>query len=387
MDEINSLSLNPAGLYIHIPYCKRKCSYCCFHFSTNLSTRDELVKALLKEIIIRASELSNYTIHTVYFGGGTPSLFTESELYEILNTIKKHYHILAEAEISIETNPDDLTSFYTTCLLNLGFNRISIGIQSFFEEDLKWMNRAHTAKQSRDAIEIVINTGFKNFSIDLMYGLPSINHKRWEQNLNELLLYNIPHFSAYSLTLEERTTLLHLVNNNKILIPPDEETVWQMDYLLNFCEINNYEAYEISNFSKLGYRSKHNSSYWEGIPYLGFGPSAHSYIHPFRSWNISNNIAYINAIVNEKTFSTQETLSVNDLYNEYIMLQLRRLEGLDLKFIADNFPEFFPYAKTELHKHLKLKNVQLIKGRYQLTRQGKTIADAVSADLFVVNNK
>lgn len=387
MDETNKLYLNPAGLYIHIPYCKRKCSYCCFHFSTNLSTRNELVQALLKEIKIRASELTSYTIHTLYFGGGTPSLFTETELFEILDTIKSHYQLLPEAEISIETNPDDLTSVYSKNLLNLGFNRISIGIQSFFEEDLKWMNRAHTAMQSREAIENVKNTGFKNLSIDLMYGLPSTNQNNWKFNLNELLQYNIPHFSAYSLTLEERTTLHHLVNKKKILIPPDEETIRQMEYLLDFCEINNYEAYEISNFSKLGFRSKHNSSYWEGIPYLGFGPSAHSYIHPFRSWNISNNNAYINAIAHDKIFSMQEKLNDFDLYNEYIMLQLRRFEGLDLEYIASHFPQFLTIAKTELQKQIQLENVQFLNGRYQLTRQGKTIADSVSADLFVVNNK
>lgn len=386
MDAPTSQYLNPAGLYIHIPYCKRKCSYCCFHFSTNLTTRKELVQALLKEIKIRSSELKSHTIHTLYFGGGTPSLLTEIELYEILSTIKDHYRLFPEAEISIETNPDDLTISYSMSLLNLGFNRISIGIQSFFEEDLKWMNRAHTAKQSRDAIEIVKNIGFKNFSIDLMYGLPSTNHDRWKDNLDGLLQFNIPHFSAYSLTLEERTSLHHLVNEKKILIPPDEETVQQMDYLLDFCEINNYEAYEISNFSKLGFRSKHNSSYWEGIPYLGFGPSAHSYMHPFRSWNISNNNAYINALANDKSVSMQEKLSAHELYNEYIMLQLRRIEGLDLEYIASHFPEFLTTTEHELQKQLKLKNIQLLNGRYQLTRYGKTIADAISADLFVVNS-
>lgn len=212
MGETNRPYLNPAGLYIHIPFCKRKCSYCCFHFSTNLSTRNELVQALLKEIKIRASDLPNQTIHTLYFGGGTPSLFTETELYEILHTIKGNYQLLPEVEISIEANPDDITNAYSTSLLNLGFNRMSIGIQSFFEEDLKWMNRSHTANQSRDAIETVINAGFINLSIDLMYGLPSTDQNRWKDNLNELIKYNIPHFSAYSLTLEERTSLHHLVN-------------------------------------------------------------------------------------------------------------------------------------------------------------------------------
>lgn len=387
MDVTKKPYLNPAGLYIHIPYCKRKCSYCCFHFSTNLTTRNELVQALLKEIKIRASELSNHTINTLYFGGGTPSLFTESELYEILNTINENYQLLPEAEISIEANPEDITSAYSTSLLNLGFNRISIGIQSFFDEDLKWMNRSHTSEQSRDTIEIVKNAGFKNLSIDLMYGLPSTDQNSWKDNLNELINYNIPHFSAYSLTLEERTSLLHLVKEKKLVIPPDEETIRQMNYLLDFCELNQYEAYEISNFSKSGFRSKHNSSYWEGISYLGFGPSAHSYIHPHRSWNVSNNNAYIKALAHDESFSLQEKLNVNELYNEYIMLQLRRIEGLDLEYIANHFPEFLTYAESALQKQLKLKNIQFLNGRYQLTRQGKTIADSVSSDLFVVRDK
>ncbi|MEI2694508.1 MAG: radical SAM family heme chaperone HemW [Saprospiraceae bacterium] len=387
MGETNRPYLNPAGLYIHIPFCKRKCSYCCFHFSTNLSTRNELVQALLKEIKIRASDLPNQTIHTLYFGGGTPSLFTETELYEILHTIKGNYQLLPEVEISIEANPDDITNAYSTSLLNLGFNRMSIGIQSFFEEDLKWMNRSHTANQSRDAIETVINAGFINLSIDLMYGLPSTDQNRWKDNLNELIKYNIPHFSAYSLTLEERTSLHHLVNEKKITIPPDEETIRQMNYLLDFCELNNYEAYEISNFSKTGFRSKHNSSYWEGIPYLGFGPSAHSYIHPYRSWNVSNNNAYIKALVSDESFFMQEKLNANELYNEYMMLQLRRIEGLDLEYIANHFPEFLTYAESALQKQLNLKNIQFLNGRFQLTRQGKTIADSVSSDLFVVRDK
>lgn len=385
MDEKNIQNLNPAGLYIHIPYCKRKCSYCCFHFSTNLSTRKELVQALLKEIKTRSVELAKFQINTLYLGGGTPSLFEEDELDSIFSAIKSHYHLNSAAEISIETNPDDITPDYTNQLLNLGINRISIGVQSFFDEDLKWMNRAHTAKQSTMAIEIVKRAGFENISIDLMYGLPGLTQKRWQDNLLKLQKFEIPHFSAYSLTLEERTSLHHLVQNKKILIPEDDETICQMGHLLDFCEVNNYEAYEISNFCKNGFRSKHNSSYWEGIPYLGFGPSAHSYIDSKRSWNVSNNNEYIKALETDAPYSSFEKLSTTEHYNEYIMLQLRRIEGLDLNYIAIHFPDFLSTVESVLQKQIALKNIHQVNARYCLTRQGKTLADFVSSELFILN--
>jgi oxygen-independent coproporphyrinogen-3 oxidase len=383
-DFLANENMKPAGLYIHIPYCKRKCSYCNFYFSTNLSTKGGLLQALTKEIEMRAEEASPLAIQTIYLGGGTPSLMNVVELASLFNVIKSKYQIDPEAEITLEANPDDLTRDYLNQLTDLGINRLSIGVQSFFDADLSWMNRAHVAKQSHESIELTIKSNIKNFSIDLIYGLPGSNPDSWIKNLNIIRDYEVPHLSCYALTIEERTALSHRVKEKSLIIPEDSNTIEQMDALLDFCESNQYEAYEISNFAKEGFRSKHNSSYWKGIPYFGFGPAAHSYNNGIRRWNIANNALYIQTIEQNLPYYETETLSLKNQCNEYLMLQLRRIEGIDESYLLNQYEDYFPEIKSALQKQIDMGNIQIQNSNFILTRQGKHIADEVSAGLFVV---
>lgn len=383
-DLTTNETMKPAGLYIHIPYCKRKCTYCNFHFSTNLSTKHSLLNALIKEIELRAEEASPFLIQSIYLGGGTPSLLKESELIKLFQTIQSNYKFDTNPEITLEANPDDINDEYMNHLNLVGINRLSIGVQSFFDKDLSWMNRAHNAHQSFESIEMVIKAGFKNFSIDLMYGLPDINLDTWTSNLNNVLVYDIPHISCYALTIEERTALSEQVKQNKIIVPEDSYTLDQMDVLLDFCEVNNYEPYEISNFAKSGFRSKHNSAYWDGIPYFGFGPAAHSYINDIRRWNVANNSLYIQAIENKLPYFETEILSRKDKCNEYLMLQLRRIEGLSVRYLEKYFEEFSSTIKLQMDIQMERGNINFYNGKYVLSRKGRYIADEISSSLFVL---
>ncbi len=374
---------NTAGLYIHIPYCKRKCSYCNFHFSTNLTNKNSLLNALNKELINRREEAQNLLIKTIYFGGGTPSLLEPLELSVLLQTIYTHYQVAQNAEITLEANPDDIQALYLKELQTSGINRLSIGVQSFVDEQLSWMNRSHSASQSFQAIEAALHSGFTNISIDLMYGLPDGDLTNWSSNLDVISKYDIPHISCYSLTIEERTALSHRVLNKTLHLPDDSIVVEQMNMLLDFCEIHDYEAYEISNFAKSGYRSKHNSAYWDGATYFGFGPAAHSFDKTSRRWNIANNALYIQALEHDLPFFETEILSRKNQCNEYIMLQLRRIEGIDINQIRNQFSEFADEINKNIVKHLELNNLIKFKNYYFLSRQGKYIADNISADLFV----
>jgi oxygen-independent coproporphyrinogen-3 oxidase len=375
--------LQSAGIYIHIPYCKRKCSYCNFHFSTNLSTRENLLKALNQEISQRAVEGNSLNIQSIYFGGGTPSVLIIPELINLIQNLRKHYRILESAEVTMECNPDDLNDDYLKELKEIGINRISIGVQSFYDNQLQWMNRAHNASQSHQSIESVIKSGFDNFSVDLMYGLPDSDHKIWSDNLQNLLQYKTPHFSCYALTVEERTALHQMTLTKTLTLPEDGFTMDQMDALLDFCEQHQYEAYEISNFARPGFRSLHNSSYWKGIPYLGFGPSSHSYMDHMRRANISNNQLYIHALTMDLPYYELEKLSPKDQCNEFIMLQLRRMEGILFEDLELHFKQFAPQIKIQLEREIEKKNILLYKDRYIFSRQGKHLADEVSAQLFV----
>lgn len=342
-----------------------------------------MIQSLIQEIDSRSNEATGYTIQSIYFGGGTPSLLNESELKKIIKTVYSKYSIDLNAEVTLEANPDDIDADYLQLIRQVGINRLSIGIQSFFETDLQWMNRAHTARQSFESIELSIAAGFQNFSIDLIYGLPNSDLDLWSANLKFILQYQIPHISCYALTIEERTALHHQVSEKTIQLPHDSSTIDQMDRLLDFCDSNYYEAYEISNFAKQGFRSRHNSSYWEGLPYFGFGPAAHSFDKGFRRWNIANNALYIQAIQNQLPYFDSEALSKKDQCNEYIMLQLRRIEGLDLHYLENHFEEFSTSIQSELIKQINLGNITIQNGKYVLSRQGKHLADEVSSSLFV----
>lgn len=342
-----------------------------------------MLNALIKEIELRSEEASAYTIQTIYLGGGTPSLLNESELRNLFGIIHKKYKIHPHSEITLEANPDDITDEYLNQLLQVGINRLSIGIQSFYDEDLSWMNRAHTSVESYTSIEQTIKAGFDNFSIDLMYGLPGMSLDSWNKNLNRVQEFKIPHLSCYSLTVEERTALSHRIKEHTIQLPEDSYTIEQMDALLDFCQLWQYEAYEISNFAKPGYRSRHNSSYWEGLPYFGFGPAAHSYNKNTRRWNIANNAIYIQAMENKLPYFETEILTRTNQCNEYLMLQLRRIEGIDLHFIENNFVEFIPLIMSQISKQIELGNLIFENEHYVLSRKGRYIADEVSSNLFV----
>lgn len=371
-----------AGLYIHIPYCKRKCSYCNFHFSTNLNTIDLLLEALVSEITQRSNENKDYKIQSIYFGGGTPSILNSRQLELLFTALNSNYSLIQDCEISIECNPDDIDLQLLNNLKSFGVNRISLGVQSFDQEDLEWMNRSHSALQSAKAIESIKNSGFDNFSIDLMYGLPNSSVDKWKYNLNSIIQYDCPHFSAYALTIEERTTLIHKYRNKQIFPADDISSLEQMNILLDFCESNNYEDYEISNFAKQGYRSRHNSAYWNGIPYLGFGPSAHSYSEHSRRWNIANNNLYIKCIKENIAYFDFEELSVKDRYNEYIMLNLRKKEGIPIQKLEQLYPQFMEEFNQHIVRLADMGEVIIENSHIRLTRSGKAQADRISSELF-----
>ncbi|MDB5227485.1 MAG: coproporphyrinogen oxidase [Bacteroidota bacterium] len=375
-----------AGIYIHIPFCKQACTYCNFHFSTLLKNKTELLEALLKEIEIQQHFFPLKTvIKTIYFGGGTPSILSAAEINHILQKIYKHFPIDEQAEITLEANPDDLTEEYLYALKNeTSVNRLSIGIQSFFDEDLKYMNRAHNATQAKMCIQLAQRSGFKNLSADLIYGTPTMNNERWKENLDTLFDLNVPHISCYALTVEEKTQLADLIKKKKTVAPADEQTAQQFQILTEAMKEHNYLQYEISNFCREPYFAEHNTNYWKGIPYLGIGPSAHSFNGEVRSWNIRNNAQYIKKISANELPDESENLSSADKYNEYVMTNIRTIWGVDVKEISDRFGE-----KVQQH-FLKEINSFTLKGQaienngiYTLTNSGKLFCDHITAHLFI----
>jgi putative oxygen-independent coproporphyrinogen III oxidase len=372
-----------AGVYIHIPFCKQACHYCNFHFSTLLKGKNEFLAALLKEIDLRKSYLLGEKIETIYFGGGTPSLFSSEEIKSILDKLRGSFEIIQDLEITLEANPDDLTIDLLSGLKDSGINRLSIGIQSFFEEDLRWMNRAHSAEQSMECIQNAREVGFNNLSIDLIYGSPTLTDDKWKRNVDLAVALKIPHLSCYALTVEPRTALDSMIKKNKVQdIDPDIQAR-QFLQLINWLGDAEYEHYEISNFAIPGKRSRHNSSYWQGKKYLGLGPSAHSFNGHSREWNVSNNAIYAKSILDGIIPSSSEELTSTQQLNEYIMTSIRTSEGTNLEIIRERFGE---NAAAETGK----KTDQYIKRELAfqkdksiiLTTEGKLFADRIAAELF-----
>ncbi|MDI9357815.1 MAG: radical SAM family heme chaperone HemW [Phycisphaerales bacterium] len=372
-----------AGIYIHVPFCKKACNYCNFHFSTKTNKKTTMVDCLIKEIALQKVFLQNHPIETVYFGGGTPSLLTPIEIERILESIYKNYKI-NEPEISLEINPDDVNIADVKQWKLLGINRTSLGVQSFHDEDLQWMNRAHNAQQAQQAIDILLTHHTGNISVDLIYGLPTHDINKWSENIKKVIAYDIPHLSCYCLTVEKKTMLSKMIDNKLVTPLSEEMQVEQFLLLLDFLEHAQYEHYEISNFAKIGFRSRHNSNYWKQMHYLGIGPSAHSYNGLTRQWNCSNNQLYINAIQNNQIPSTVEQLTEKNKINEYIMTAIRTIEGIDLSYIRLNFFDEL-YIKIENILALWVldnKMEQVVPNRYVLNRAGKLIADRITASLF-----
>lgn len=370
-------------LYLHIPYCSKLCYYCDFHFSLNLKTRKGFVDAVCKELQMRKDFFTG-PIETLYFGGGTPSLLSKDELNQIFTTIHENFSISSDAEISFECNPDDISEEYCKTLRSFGINRLSIGIQSFFDDDLQLLNRRHSADSARSAVKIAQNTGFQNITVDLIYGLPNMTLNRWKKNLQEVEKLHIQHLSAYSLMVEEHTALHKFVRTGKFILPNEDSVLEQFNYLIDWSERTGFEQYEISNFAKNGMYSRHNSSYWTVSQYLGVGPSAHSFDGKNRFWNVANNAKYIESINNNVIPSECETLSTRDRYNELIMTGLRTKKGVDIGLIKNNFPdEYYRNFVTQKNIFLSQGLLQECQNSISLTRKGIMLSDMIMSDFFI----
>ncbi|HYF33475.1 MAG TPA: radical SAM family heme chaperone HemW [Chitinophagaceae bacterium] len=372
-----------AGIYIHIPFCRQACHYCNFHFSTSLGSKNDFIAALLKEIVLQKDYLAQEPVDTVYFGGGTPSLLSVAEIDVLLHALAASFNISREAEITLEANPDDLNTGKLQELREAGINRLSIGIQSFFEDDLRWMNRAHNARQSIACIYDALSAGFTNLTIDLIYGTPGLTDDKWKENVQKAIDFNIPHLSCYALTVEPKTALDHFITTKQYLPVDADQQARQFLLLMDWTAAAGYEHYEISNFAKPGMRSKHNTAYWLGKKYLGLGPSAHSFNGISRQWNIANNALYVQSLQQQQLPFEKEELTVTHQLNEYIMTSLRTIEGLSIGYVTEKFGE--TVAQTIFRssgKFIQAGNMQWDGERLRLTRQGKLLADGIAAELF-----
>lgn len=381
-----------SGIYIHIPFCKQACYYCDFHFSTSLKKKDELVKALARELILRKGELQNQTIETIYFGGGTPSLLTIDELRLLIDSIYLNYSVSDNPEITLEANPDDLSKQKLNDLTTSRINRLSIGIQSFFEDDLQSMNRAHSSQEAKQCLEEATKH-FSNITIDLIYGIPNMNIEKWNKNLQTAFSFGVNHISSYALTVEPKTALASFIKKGTYPPIDDDLALQHFDLLMAETEQQGFVHYEISNFGKKGYFSKHNTSYWQGKSYLGIGPSAHSFNGKQRSWNVSNNTIYIKSIQDNTLPSKVETLSKQDRYNEYVMTGLRTIWGVSLNKIGTDFgidykEHLIASAKKFINQELLIiedckteQGISILKP----TKKGKFLIDGIASDLFILN--
>ena len=375
-----------AGIYIHIPFCKQQCNYCDFHFSTSLKNKNGLLQALLQEIEIRKSFTKGAKIKTIYFGGGTPSLLSGDELSLIFEQINKHFELDPDAEITLEANPDDLNIQKIKELKNTPINRFSIGIQSFFDIDLQFMNRAHNSQEAERSIKGIQDAGWDNITIDLIYGTPTLNNQMWQHNLQKFSDWNIPHLSAYGLTVEEKTPLYHAIKKGKTENVDQEKAKQQFEILMQFAKKERLEHYEISNFAKKGFMAKHNSSYWKGDSYLGLGPSAHSFDYNKRQWNIANNSLYIKAINEGAPSIQEEILSEKEQFNEYIMVSLRTIWGCNRDVIELRFSSFLVnYFNLSIKKWVKSGEIEQNGTIFKLNQKGKILADRITSDLFYVD--
>jgi oxygen-independent coproporphyrinogen-3 oxidase len=372
-----------AGIYIHIPFCKKACHYCNFHFSTSLQHRDEMMECIHAEAALRQAYLGGEAVRTVYFGGGTPSLLSGEAVRSLLDTLRKHYAIAPDAEVTLEANPDDLSATNLQAFRDAGVNRLSIGVQSFFEEDLKWMNRAHNAEQSVQCLQTAREKGFDNISIDLIYGGPTLTDAHWEENIGRAVQLGIPHLSCYALTVEPGTALDHFIQHHKIPPIDPDRAAHHFGMLMRALESAGYEHYEISNFAKPGMFSRHNSSYWQGKPYLGLGPSAHSFNGQSRQWNVANNSLYMQSIRKGAVPFEKEVLTEQMALNEYIMISLRTQAGCDLRSVGERFGQdkslqlLSAGAEFIGKGWMRQENSSLM-----LTREGKFFADGIAAAMF-----
>lgn len=371
-------------LYIHIPFCKQACHYCDFHFSTNTANKRAVVEAIAREIVLRKSYLPDGDMETIYFGGGTPSMLDEPELHFLLETIHKQFRVAPNAEITLEANPDDLNAASLQMFANAGINRLSIGIQSFHEPHLRFMNRAHSAVEAEQCVKLAQDAGIHNISIDLIYAIPSENHDILLSDLSKAFTLDVPHISAYCLTIEPQTAFGSWLKKKKMRPIEEEYAAQQFEILVKSLGDNGYEQYEISNFARNSRYSNHNSSYWKQHPYLGVGPSAHSYNGATREYNVSNNAKYLEAIQKETIPATIETLTPADQTNEYLLTGLRTKWGVELqKLEVLSAGAFALQAGDELDRMTRKGWIREDSGILVLTGAGKLFADRIASDLFI----
>ncbi len=373
-----------AGIYIHIPFCKQACVYCNFHFSTSLNMKEDMLAAIHAELELQKHYLESPAIETLYLGGGTPSLLTADEINKLTDHIATHYNIGTLKEYTIETNPDDLTHAYIQSLKNTPVNRFSIGVQSFFDADLRYMNRAHNAQEADYAIKAAQDAGFSNITIDLIYGTPGLTDNNWQHNLRQVDNLGIPHFSAYALTVEEKTALHHNIKAGKSQPVNPEQAAHQFEMLMDFAAQTGFEHYEISNLAKPGHRALHNTNYWLGVPYIGIGPSAHSFNGITRQWNIANNALYIKSLLADRKINfEQEILTTEQRLNEYIMTSLRTSWGLNLDKVTKEFGSDYAHVILKgSERFIEEQKLILDNDSLILTNQGKLFADYIAAELF-----
>ncbi len=374
-----------AGIYIHIPFCKQACYYCDFHFSTSLKKKDELVSALAKELQLRKDEFKDIEVQTIYFGGGTPSLLMNDELQLLIDAVYENYKVAENLEITLEANPDDLSKTRILELSKSPINRLSIGIQSFFEHDLKLMNRAHNAEEAKECLSIATQY-FDNISIDLIYGIQGASNTQWLQNIDIALSYNVPHISSYALTVEPKTALASFIKKGIIDDVNDEQAHEQFHLLKDKLEASDFIHYELSNFGKEGYFSKNNSAYWQGKPYIGIGPSAHSFNGKQRGWNVRNNTKYIEAIQQNELPIEIETLTTTDRYNEYIMTGLRTIWGVSLDKVERDFGKTYKdYLKEQAETFINQHLLYIDNKHIRVTKKGQFLSDGIASELFKLN--
>jgi oxygen-independent coproporphyrinogen-3 oxidase len=375
-----------AGIYIHIPFCKQACHYCDFHFSTSLKKKDEMVLALAKEIRMRKSEVSE-VVETIYFGGGTPSVLTNAEIQSLIDVVYENFEVVKHPEITLEANPDDLSEERIIAFSKTPINRLSIGVQSFFEDDLNLMNRAHNSIEAKKSLAIATKY-FDNISVDLIYGIPGLSNEMWKQNIETALNFGVPHVSSYALTVEPKTALHKLIQTGEIAAPKDELAQEHFEILVKILTDKGFIHYELSNFGKPDYFSQNNSSYWLGKMYLGIGPSAHSFDGKTRSWNIANNMLYLKSISADTLPSEVEILSEQDRYNEYVMTGLRTIWGVSLERIEEEFgTEYLNYLLKQADKFINDGLLSINQGVLMATSKGKFLVDGIASDLFKINQE
>jgi len=376
-------SNNVAGLYLHIPFCRQACTYCDFHFSTRTDGMDDLLVAMQREMAQRAHEVRGGSIGTIYFGGGTPSLVPLENLSTLMGDIRTRLSVAPDAEVTLEANPDDITAERLTEWRSIGITRLSLGTQSFRDERLRFMGRAHDSAQALRSIALIAKAGLASWTIDLLYGLPGMTIAEWDEQLTIALDHGMPHLSAYCLTLEARTALAHQVKKGLVHMPGDDDQSAQFDRLMDRMEVAGLDHYEISNFGLPGHHSRHNSSYWEGVPYLGIGPSAHSYNGRVRRWNVSNNARYIHAVEKGEAYWESEELTAAQRTNERLLTGLRTLAGvaldqLEMDAVARN--------SSAVQRHVSNGHLLLVEGRLVLSKAGRHFADRIASDLFVIDD-